>query len=169
MLGTLFAAMRECSPQHNFMASQSSDEILVGDHVRFRVMTSRVPAFGEDMMEPSHGFRLLNALHVGFRVPPAVIDPTQEVLACTPNTNHPSVAAMMDVWRPFGLRMENFFILMLCPVLVAPAPRSSISNESPFTHGLHHEPTTNNEGGPGASSSSSSSAAAAAAEMEMQG
>jgi hypothetical protein len=132
MIGTLIAAIRQHMELNPFSPINEDIACMIrtSPTSSTTVATTRTPAFGDNLEDPTHGYRYLGPItlvQIEFHAPPSSIDVNREVLACQSDVNHQATALFLQAWRPMNLQLETHFI-----IIFNVPPRRRSRNASPF-------------------------------------
>ena len=139
MVGTLFLYLQDALASGGFSADPTLARIIRQDSEiagAISIATTRVPDFGEQISNPSHGFRSLCCL--GTVLPqlqdiPQTFHPSYELLASKTQTDNPVAICFAESFQPMGIDLISHFNIIFYPVHVSSIPslwRISNSAES---------------------------------------
>ena len=122
MMGSLFFLLQEALECGRFNADPTLARIIRQDPElagAISIATTRVPDFGEQISNPSHGFRSLCCLRT---VTPQLQDilptfhPNFEVLASKSLSDNPVAIGFAESFKPMGIDLVSHFNIIFCPI-----------------------------------------------------
>lgn len=128
MIGTLFLLLQEALACGGFNADATLARIIKQDPEiagTISIATTRVPDFGEQISNPSHGFRSLFCL---LAVTPQLQDiphtfhPSYELLACKTWTDNPVAICFAESFQPMGIDLVSHFNIIFYPIRMSITP-----------------------------------------------
>ena len=148
LIGSLLNVLQ----QQNLMENGVSDELAraIGgarpEVEMFKIATTRIPSFGNDMQDPVNGYRslgMLSSVNAQMEFPSqATIQLGRELLAV--QSDDPITKAFEHTWAPLGLKLETHFIIIFNQLSrdgslfslrdITSAPGSSQINSAPGSH-----------------------------------
>jgi hypothetical protein len=136
LIGSLLSVLR----QRMLVESEVSDglaRILSGvesDRETVTVATTRVPIFGTDMQDPLNGYRplaRLTSINVQMEIPShSAIQYDRELLAARFGDDSDS-KTFQRTWGPYGVTVENHFIIIFIPLSHDDSAQVSSRNDIP--------------------------------------
>jgi hypothetical protein len=141
MIGTLFVFLQKALSCGGFSADTTLTRIVNQDQEitsTIRVATTRVPDFGEQIQNPSHGFRslcFLGAVTVRLQDIPQALHPSHELLASDSRTDNQEAMRFAQSFQPMGVNLNSHFNVIFYPIQISsaiPTPlwRTSTPSES---------------------------------------
>jgi hypothetical protein len=139
MIGTLFLLLQEALACGGFNADQTLARLIKQDPEiagAISVATTRIPDFGEQISNPSHGFRSLCCLGTVIPQPqdiPQTFHPSYELLASITQTDNPVANCFAISFQPMGIDLISHFNIIFYPFDVSSIPslwKTSTSAES---------------------------------------
>ena len=128
MIGTLFHLLQDALACGGFNADPTLARIIKQDPdiaSTISIATTRVPDFGEQISNPSHGFRSLCGLPM---VTPQLQDishtfhPSYELLASKTQTDNPVAICFAESFQPMGINLASHFNIIFYPIHVSSIP-----------------------------------------------
>ena len=128
MIGTLFHSLQEALACGGFNADPTLARIIKQDSDiagTISVATTHVPDFGEQISNPSHGFRSLCCLCT---VTPHLQDipqnfhPSYELLASKTRTDNPVAICFAESFQPMGIDLVSHFNIIFYPIHASSIP-----------------------------------------------
>jgi hypothetical protein len=122
MIGSLFHLLQEALECGGFNADPKLARILKQDPDitgAFSIATTRIPDFGEQISNPSHGFRSLCCLQTvtpQLQDIPPTFHPSFEVLASKSQSDNPVAIGFAESFKPMGIDLASHFNIIFYPI-----------------------------------------------------
>ena len=128
MIGSLFHLLQDALACGGFNADPMLSRIIKQDLEitgAVSIATTRVPDFGEQISNPSHGFRSLCCLSTvtsQFQDIPRTFHPSYELLASKTQTDNPVAICFAESFQPMGIDLASHFNIIFYPIQVSSFP-----------------------------------------------
>ena len=122
MIGSLFLLLQEALECGGFNADPTLARIIKQDPElagAISIATTRVPDFGEQISNPSHGFRSLCCLRTvtpQLEDIPPTFHPSFEVLASKSLSDNPVAIGFAESFKPMGIDLVSHFNIIFYPI-----------------------------------------------------